>query len=212
MSVNILILSDSVALPRQEPEHTNYTDTWPNLLKENGYTVFQCSIGGATLPDIRKQCFYYNPSCYKIDAVILQCGIVDCAPRFLRKYELAFFQRLPKIGPKIIQLLNKNWIRKLRGITYTSKLRFEKNIKSICNYFINNNIYFISIVPPNENYEVILNGITKNIKAYNDILFNHTNVIDINGIETFGVMPDHHHLNKEGHQFVCDKIIKQLSE
>ena len=211
MSFRVLLLTDSVSLPREKPEHTKYRDTWPELLRKAGHEVIQCSIGGATSGDLLKQCFFYNGECFDVDVVIVQCGIVDCAPRFLTKIELKIFQSIPIIGKRIIRLMNKNWIRKIRKITYTKKAKYLQNIKSIENSFKNSAVYFLTIAPAHKEYETILNGVTKNILDYNELLVKNVKSIDINGVEKEGIMSDFHHLNEKGHLFICERIINQLN-
>ena len=71
----ILLLTDSLAMPREEPELTLYEDTYPYLLRKK-YEVFQFSKGGGLMKEFVEQTFYYNQ--YRPDVVILQIGIVDC--------------------------------------------------------------------------------------------------------------------------------------
>lgn len=211
MKLKILVITDSVALPRITPEFTKYEDTWPELLRKAGHTVYQCSIGGATSSQLRSQCAYYNNECFDVDIVIIQCGIVDCAPRFLKRIEVEILKNIRYFGPFIIQTLNKNWFRKLRNVTYTPKKLFRENIKAINDSFVDSTVFFINIIPSTEDYEKRLKGITNNINVYNQILENSVNVIDIKNIEYFGVMKDHHHLNFNGHQYIFDMISRQIS-
>ena len=54
----ILIISDSLALPRSNPEETLYEETYPYLLKKD-YEVMQLSYGGGTIGEIVHQAHYY---------------------------------------------------------------------------------------------------------------------------------------------------------
>ena len=88
----ILILSDSLALPRNKPETTVVEDTYPYLLK-NHFEVYQCSIGGGMVEDLLKQSFYFSQ--FQPDIVILLSGIVDCAPIAYSFREESLFKNTP---------------------------------------------------------------------------------------------------------------------
>lgn len=81
-----MILTDSLSLPRVFPEKCKFEDTYPYLLRRMGLHVHQVSIGGATSDTLVSQLHYHLPFNPKI--IILQVGIVDCAPRFARKSEV----------------------------------------------------------------------------------------------------------------------------
>jgi len=202
--MRILILTDSVSLPRKVPERTSYAQTYPALLKDSD-EVYQISIGGATSEDILKQCVYYSQ--FEVDIVILQVGIVDCAPRFMTKGELAFFKRIPFFGLRIIKILNTSFIRKLRKLTYTTEHKFERNISGIINSFKEKKVIVLGIIPAVEQYEKTLPGVSKNITRYNAILQKTPFFVDLTGIESYGMMTDHHHVNAEGHLFIYSKLI-----
>lgn len=211
MSLQLLVLTDSVSLPREHPEHTYYKNSWPELLRKEGHNVIQCSIGGATITDLVKQCFYYNEKCFEIDVVLVQCGIVDCAPRFLKRSELKLLQSLPVVGKKLITALNKNWVRKLRKITYTPSKKYIEGVKAIQTAFKNSNVLFLEIAPAHQNYEKALTGITKNIHLYNALLAANSSTIKLDGVEKEGMMSDYHHFNEAGHRFVFNQIKKALN-
>ena len=210
----IVLFTDSLALPREEPETTLYEDTYPFLLKKE-YEVFQFSKGGGLLNEFVEQTFYYNQ--FKPDIIILQIGIVDCAPRAFSKLEEAILQSnalfrlfrryLSKCG------LSKK-IRNARKLSWTSKLSYQQG----CEYFVSNfpqaEVFALSIVPPSEEYEKQVPGISQKINEYNAILREvfKNKLIDISNISAEGVMSDHHHLTKIGHAFVYKKIINKISQ
>ena len=206
----VLILTDSLGLARDTPEHVSYEDTWPSLVRKDGYYVHQVSIGGATSDFILKQIPYHKG--FDPDIVIVQLGIVDCAPRFARKGEIEALRKIPFLGNKILGLLNKPFIRKRRRITYTSLSNFRKNVLAIKASF-SVPVYFLTIVNASEGYEAMLSGITENINNYNRIILEIADKKDISltGIEKQGVMSDFHHLNKRGHSIVSSKVLRVLN-
>jgi hypothetical protein len=203
VSLRLLILSDSLALPRTEPEFCSQRETWPELLRSHGHQVTQVSIGGATTHDLLKQCFYYRKECLGIDAVIVQAGIVDCAPRFAGKLELKAYQAIPVIGKRIIKGLNRNWVRKARKISYVGPEKFKKNIAKIVANYSPLPVLLIGIVPAAEAYEKKLSGVTRNIGRYNEILEAAGTFLSLSEIPSTGIMSDHHHLNAAGHSYVA---------
>jgi lysophospholipase L1-like esterase len=198
MGKRILLLTDSVALPRNKPEVCSHDKTYPELLKSEGHIVQQISMGGATSSDILKQVDYYlsfNP-----DYIFIQVGIVDCAPRLFTKFELDFYRRVGPIGKMAFKLRKK----KNKVFTHTSSFKF--NINTIIKKFNTSALFFIGIIPSSEKYEQILPGITKNIKEYNNILALTGKYISNEDFDLNGVMSDGHHLNAYGHQQLFDKI------
>jgi hypothetical protein len=203
--MKILILTDSLGLPRLKPELCSFEETWPIVLKNKYPNIHQVSIGAATSQVILKQINYqkaFNP-----DVVILQVGIVDCAPRFMSRKELDITYGLGSFGKGLRFLFNRNWIKKLRNISYTHEVEFEKNIIDIKKSFTCP-VITIDILPADEGYERLLPGVTNKISAYNNILKQHFEYLveskDV--INHKGIMTDHHHLNKIGHAYFVTKI------
>lgn len=206
MGLDILILTDSLALPRLQPDYCHQNDTWPSLLRMQGHQVTQISIGGGTSHDLVSQSNYYKKETIDIDLVIVQSGIVDCAPRFAHKLELKFYKILPLVGKSIIKLLNRNWVRQVRNITYMPPKKYKRNIELLKQHFHPKPVFFLEILPAQEAYEPLLRGITKNTELYNSILKETGSSIDLSQIPVTGIMSDFHHLNAEGHQFIFEKI------
>ncbi len=205
----LLIFTDSLSLPRSHPQVVTHPETWPEMLRKEGFEVCLSAIGGATLKDLQKQLFYFQNDAY-FDAVIVQSGIVDCAPRFVKKWELKILQSIPFLGKKILSCLNKNWVRQARNITYHSPGKFSQSVRTFEDAF-SCPVVFLGILPATEAYENTLPGITKNIDAYNQILSSAKHFVSLNTIPTEGIMSDHHHLNTKGHQFVKEKVCEKLT-
>lgn len=203
--MKILLLTDSLGLPRFKPEVCSFEETWPFLLKSIYPNTHQVSIGAATAQVLLKQVNYqkaFNP-----ELVILQVGIVDCAPRFMSRKELDFTYALGNIGKGVRFLFNRKWLKNLRKISYLNETEFKNSIEKIRSSF-NCPVIAIGILPASEEYEKLLPGVTAKILSYNNILKNGTEkFIDTNEIiKISGIMSDHHHLNKAGHLFIFQKI------
>ncbi len=210
----IVLFTDSLALPRKVPEMTSIEDTYPYLLKKN-FDVYQFSKGGCLISELLEQTFYYSQ--YRPDYVILQCGIVDCAPRAFSWSEESFL-RLTRIGRllrKAISItITTKRIRNFRRKSWTELKSFE----CLCNAFVNQfdgiPVYALSILPATSEYELQVPGISKKIKEYNIVLSRvfGDRLIDLSGIPVEGIMSDHHHLTQEGHIYVYESIMDKLKK
>jgi lysophospholipase L1-like esterase len=209
--MKILILSDSLALPREKPEVCRYEQTWPQLIRNDGHMVNQVSIGGATSADLLRQSVYHTS--FHPDVVILQVGIVDCAPRFLTASEKKVLLKIPFAGKSLIRGLNKAWVRKLRNLTYVPLVPFKANIEGILKAFQACKCLCVAIIPARKEYETQLPGITDKIKTYNEVLERTpAGYISLDDFPDHGVMSDHHHLNEAGHSYIFMQIKELLKK
>lgn len=211
----ILVLTDSLGLPRETPELVEYEETYFYQLRKEftGAEFIQSSIGGATINVLSTQAEYLR--LLKPNIVILQSGIVDSSPRALTQFELDLVKRIPLISKYIAHLIrkNKSFLRKRRGITYTSHPIFEERLKHLRNVFSEATIVCLGIVPANKQYEENLPGVGKNIEMFNDSLRKEFGdlFIDNSDLVETGLMSDNHHLNKKGHKVVYQKLRQSLS-
>ena len=211
--IKILVLGDSLCLPRNEPEKVNLWQTWPYLLKiNNDFEVIQLGIGGATIKNLYEQSSYYFPS--EPDIVIIQVGIVDCAPRALGNLEKEIINSNRLLSYLFHHLLPTKFMRRIRKKTYTNSSDFSSYILKIKNRFSNSKIIWIGIVPVSGDYEKTVPGISGNIIKYNKIIeeklicnniFCSTDAIPLDGI-----MSDHHHLSSIGHEWIFQKISRLI--
>jgi hypothetical protein len=209
----ILILTDSLGLPRSEPEICEYHESWPYKLSISDNIVQQVSLGGATLIDLIRQIEYHKG--FNPDFVFLQCGIVDCAPRALYKFEIHLLKMIGKPGRLILNLLysKRNFLRKYRNIKRTKESDFKKGIIHLKKIY-GRKLYTLSIINPSDNYENKVPGIKKNVSIYNRILkdTNGEGYLDLNRIPHDFIMTDFIHLNNKGHDFIFKKITDLLTE
>jgi hypothetical protein len=206
--MKLLIFSDSLSLPREIPEVCKYNETWPERLRMSGHEVCISAIGGATINDLLKQTFYFKNSA-NFNAIIVQSGIVDCAPRFVKKWELKVLQSIPYLGSKILSLLNSNTVRRVRKITYTKVSTFEKALVRFELSF-SCPVFFIEIAPATKEYERQLPGVKKNIDCYNQLIQQHKH-ISLHNLPQEGLMTDGHHLNPLGHLFIAQQVLNCLN-
>ncbi|HEY9049471.1 MAG TPA: SGNH/GDSL hydrolase family protein [Ohtaekwangia sp.] len=207
----ILVVGDSLTLPRDKPETCVYQNTWPELLKKS-FIVHQVSIGGGTIRDLHRQLEYYKA--YNPDIVILQSGIVDCAPRSLSQFEVMVLEKNWFTRKFFLPLVKRNskFLRKVRGKTYTPAGTFSSFLDKIKKQLPGAKIYSLAILPTNDQYELVVPGITKKVKEYNEILKKHfgTGFISLDEIDRKGIMSDHIHLNEIGHLYVYNILMNTI--
>jgi hypothetical protein len=210
----IIVVTDSLGLPRNTPEEVKLEDTYIDMLREKykAHKILNVSIGGATIDMLSSQLIHYynavNP-----DLVIFQAGIVDCAPRALKKWETSLLERI-SIFKKLYNLFIKKHtvkLRQKRGITYTPLDKFSAIVQRIQTAF-QDKIYWLGILPATDKYEEQLPGIQYNISKYNHALETliKGNFISTSDCEPAYVMSDHHHINKLGNLFLYKKLAEVI--
>ncbi|CAJ0809861.1 hypothetical protein LMG19087_00577 [Ralstonia wenshanensis] len=204
----ILLITDSLAFPRREPEVVRYEETYISLLKAEfpDYDFIHVGRGGGTIVDLYKHTSYFHAT-VEPALVLMQCGIVDCAPRTLTVVEQQIITRLPILGTFIGAMVKRyaKHLRRWRGITYTPLSTFIEYIKRFESLY--NDVYWIGILPAVPEYEAHINGIAKKINQYNDALRQYQ-FISTDEFVVDDIMTDFHHLNRSGHR----KMFKKLAD
>lgn len=203
----VLFITDSLGFPRLEPEAVMYEDTYISLLKEEfpGCDFIHLGRGGATIIDLYKHSTYYHGT-LKPDLVIMQCGIVDCAPRALTIMEQQVLTRLPVLGRPLTALVRRysKALRKARKMTYTPVETFAQYVARFEALF--DDVHWIGILPAMEAYDTKLEGIRRNIEIYNAVL-RRNKYIDTGHFHAFDIMTDFHHLNCTGHRKMFEALL-----
>ena len=213
--LKILIITDSLGLPRK---HGEYESTWPVIIKQqfSDYEYITLNIGGMTSSELVSQLSYYDK--FEPILVIIQDGIVDCAPRAVKQNET-----LRKLFLKSITKLNKSFGDKLfsflikyRCASYVSIDLFKKNIEKVKSQF-SCPVLWIEIVSATH-LEDLLPGVLGKIANYNNALDNmyNANFIKLPTINDSCFIADGHHLSTKGHKEVannlCIKILSVLNK
>lgn len=209
----VLLLSDSLALPRHIPEKVVYEDTWIELFRSANpdSIISQLSIGGATIDRLWGQYFYHKN--FRPDICIIQCGIVDCSPRAFTEFEQYVINSnryTRKIGNMVIPKI-KRFLRKNRYIQLTSQGKFRSTLELFKAEKMRTIV--VGIIPAPAEYNITVPRISENITRYNEILeevFGDL-FIDTNDITSDCLMSDFHHLNKIGHAAVFEKIQSKIN-
>jgi len=127
--MKIMCIGDSMGLPR---EHVKYEETWVSRIKNEFSKVdFLINCQRSQTTNVLKSidCLeYYNP-----EIVIIQLGIVDCAPRILNRNTLFYkiLSRLPNsIQTKIWGVVKKVKKRSVNTVDVDEK-KFEDNLNPV---------------------------------------------------------------------------------
>lgn len=212
----VLIIGDSLCLPRYKPEKVDFNETWPSLLKRTGlFEISQIAIGGGTLYNLLEQSDYYLPS--EPDIVIIQSGIVDCAPRAIGSIEKEIVRSSRVLNFLVRKLYPYRFMRKYRNITFTKPSHFADMVNKMKMKFSDRRTIWIGIIPAVPEYENHVPGISKNIRQYNAFIqsimaTDGGTFLDTTNLPLNGLMSDHHHLNTTGHSWIFNQIFTELSK
>lgn len=222
----ILIVGDSLALPRSEDAETvSYESTWPYLLKKMSvhYDVINFSIRARNIKHCINDIGEIN--LIKPSVLIFQVGIVDCAPRIFTPREKFILRYLPK---KLRQIVIKSRSQKRKQITSKNPLKYvvtkpdifgnsyKKLLQEISAINPSTKILIVPILYHHETMESKSPGISDNIKLYNSIINNLSsssnvkilNHIDIKEQDCF--CRDGYHLSELGNYKLLQKIAENI--
>lgn len=216
------LLTDSLGLPRATPSLVHPKQTWPSLLRgdvKDGVSVddvVHIGIGGATVHQLSSQLAYALASAP--DALVVQCGIVDCAPRALRRWERDALARVPG-GKRVAKLVEQNAraLRRLRDVAFTPPAAFSTAVRAMRDKAKPARLLWVGIAPASAEYERAVPGITARVRSYNGLLqaalgADYVDVDGLGAVDDGGLCADHHHLTVGGHAFVAERVRARLRE
>lgn len=221
----ILIIGSSMALPRLEVPFEN---TWPyklqNYFQNDYFFIDRCKRASSTNrlknegsghgdkikgSDLLE---YYEPK-----IVITQIGIVDCAPRLIKRFSLIV--KLVNISPKFIKntfysILKNYRNRKVKYADLTRdefKANWENYIQRAAS--IKTEIICVLISEPSSIVKEKSPEIKKAIDIYNSILIELSiRYVNFTIVEAYSqsqidlISLDEFHVNEEGHDILFNKI------
>lgn len=202
----ILVVTDSLGFPRREPEMLRYEDTYIGLLKAKypQYDFIHQGYGGATIRELLQHTSYFDQT---LDPalVIIQSGVVDCAPRALTRIEHHVVSNLPFLKRLLVPLVKgySPFLRRVRKITYTSPEDFSAYVEQFEERF--GNVVWLGIVPSTREWEERVVGIGRQIDLFNAILARHK-FISTDDLVAQDIMSDHHHPNASGHKKIFERL------
>jgi acyl-CoA thioesterase-1 len=174
MKKSILIVGDSLGLPR---ENISYDKTWPYKLTSTleEYHVI-CKLQRALTTIMINSGVYFDwLEFYTPSDVILQVGIVDCSPRYLKNG--GFLMRLIGIAPTFIKSQVWKLIKRFRHRSSSnadvSIEDFEKNLLRYINRCEKINVERIFIVKIAKSGNAMIKQnpeVLKQIELYNKVI------------------------------------------
>ena len=233
----IKIYGDSLSLPRPQ-DGVNYGDEYALIVQRDlaalrgaETVVYNRSKGGATVKDLASS--YRNDRNYMRagGVVVIQCGVVDCAPRPLPAFMRSVLGYAPGLFRKgAVGFLHRNRAGILRaglGTRLTSKKAFERIMKGWLEETAGQEelVLVVNIAPTTEAMEEHSPGFQASIDHYNGIITEsvesaHSDkvmLIDVNGaikksgaVTDFVNRDDGHHITAKGHELYAGLMIEKI--
>jgi len=203
-----LFITDSIGLPRSRgKDKVSLDETYIHLTKAKrpDLEIIHIGVPAGTITELHRVAEYYQSSAPKY--VVLQVGIVDCAPRALGIFEFEIIKRFHvyRVIKPFARLL-----RKYRYICYTKPAKFEETLIQLKGLFEESIFIASGILPSCREYEQAVPSVTSRIEEFNSIIQRHTVFIDNRSFPRDGIADDFHHLNVHGNQLLADKILVHL--
>lgn len=221
MPKRLLIVTDSLGAPRCEPATVSYEETWVYPVKKHfegqGYDVFCITYNGLHAGELLSLA-ETKLTLYHADIAILQCGLVDCAPRVMTEREMLVV-RLLHIQKPVKFLAHKYHaaLSKWRNISLYTVEQFDERIAKTVRILKSGKkciVVQVPIAPACNGYLAKSPLIATNIKKFNAVLEKNSDSY-LKNFENFSAddadplfMDDFHHLNTRGHKILADIVIK----
>jgi hypothetical protein len=231
--VNLYVYSDSLAF-RRLGQARDLSFTYPFVLKELVETRLGIRAnlmlrggGGATVTHIREVLVsdsgYSGGDNSTINIAIIQCGIVDCAPRPITYLAAPLLRRVPIVGMHILAALtsHRSGIQRMWSYTVTSKRRFAKEYARIIATCHNSFIRPIAVgLPlPTLTIERRSPGFRRSASIYNGLIRDALpgSFCDIEQQMTESsratvLLDDGHHLTEAGHRLYAEALFVHLQK
>lgn len=218
---NIVIIADSLGMPRKKI--LLYDDTYSSLIEKTlpEWDLF-CRCRRRNDSKLGLESFEKDILGFKPDVIVTQIGIVDCAPRTLKKKERKILQDMLKILPGFISPFiwdffrrERKQITKRRRIVYVEKNQYVENMEKIIKKTreVGAIPIIIGICQTHQVNKDKSYNLEKNIEDYNFELKKTAkkqgaDFIDVNSKGTSILLPDGIHLNVKGHRYVANQIVE----
>lgn len=221
----ILIVADSMAMPRGE---VKYENTWIYKLQqylESDYIIIDKTKRASTSERLVEEGGGYKNikegadllEHYEPNIVIIQIGITDCSPRYLNKNKL--FTKILNRSPQIIQNTIYSFLKKYssRKPKYSdvSPDKFRENLETYIQraFLLNTTIIALSISPVTSLFQQKSPHINNNINHYNalmkDLENRHENFKVISPLANLNfneIAVDELHYNEVGHHIIFETL------
>jgi hypothetical protein len=147
------------------------------------------------------------------DATFVEVGIVDVSPRIVSKQLYPYASRMPGFS----KLQRSKRLHKAFGKPWVSPEQFNQNIAAIDEQLslFSRQVYYIEIAKPAHYFKQNVGDFSESVEVYNRIISQCVGagrfIACWNGqpVPEF-LLPDGHHLSKEGHLAVAEKCLARL--
>lgn len=233
--MKIVILADSLALPREEDGNKIlYEATYPFLLdqslrehlKERAPLVIERGMRRRTIEYVLDD-WLEMVEMRRPEVVVVHVGIVDCAPRVFLRREGQLVEKLRPAALKkfVFDFVHRHRRRiiELRPRVYVDPVRFKNLVERVvekAREFDVRSLIFINIITPPDEMEGRSPGFQKNVEIYNRILSEQgaaagVDVIDLNKLiqqkgGTSKLTVDGIHINEVGHKMLAQELEKHF--
>jgi lysophospholipase L1-like esterase len=235
MLSKVLILADSLALPREGADDIPYESTYPYLLEERLRRHYRVPPIILERGMRRRTIEYVLDEWFELvelrtpDLIIIHVGIVDCAPRIFLRRERQFVEglRWRRLRESILKFVHQHraWIIRTRRRVYVPLDRFRPLVQNVVDKARQQKtpVVFVNIIEPADEIEKRSPGFQENVRLYNQVLAGHADgqhvlLVDLNSIviehgSAQMLTADGIHIDRQGHELLAgelEKIIHQF--
>lgn len=231
--VNVFVYSDSLAFRRSEqPQDLRFT--YPFVLQRAiesrlgiRANLIMRGNGGATIVDVhatlRRDTGYFAGDPRAANVAVIQCGIVDCAPRPFTYAFVPVLRMVPLVGDRLLGTLVKNRpvIQQLGSYRAVSKRRFAKEYRALARtcQIASMRPVAIGMPLPTDAIERRSPGFRASVAAYNELIRQAVPeaYCDVErGIpdaerERY-LLGDGHHLTELGHRLYAESALAHIEK
>lgn len=220
----VLVLGDSLTFGRPK-YHISNDDTWPSQIEASGFRVFHRGMGGASSKSVLDEARHLYG--YMIDEVsnrqppfdlcFIQVGIVDYTPRLLSQKLHRVIGVFPGGGRVVAALSRFGPLIRLVGKPWVSLVEFQRNVMNILDLCskLAADVVFIEIAKPAHFLIDNCGDFSGVVHQYNSVLRDASNDGYLPVFENLDLgdllLPDGHHLTKDGHKRIAQQILNYLS-
>lgn len=228
MLSKILILADSLALPREGSDDSPYESTYPYLLERRLRShypdppiILERGMRRRTIEYVLDEWFELV-ELRAPDLIVVHVGIVDCAPRIFLRRERQIVEglRWRWLRTRILNFVHHHRARiiRTRRRVYVPLDRFRGLVQNAITKARESKtpIVFVNIIEPPDEIEKRSPGFQENVRLYNEVLAQHAggehmHLVDLNAIvrEHGGAQKltiDGIHINRQGHELLADEL------
>ncbi len=240
--VLVRVYGDSLSMPR-EFESIPFYCTYPEIFRQSLEPVYPgkriClynrSSGGGMIKtlwaDYQVDSTYFRPD--KGDILIIQCGIVDCAPRPVPSFLGKFIATMPEIIQDIVKKFLHNYRPHILQSGFSWRHIMPREFKSTLIQWLTtakkdfSRVYVYNIAPTNASIEAHSPGLSSSIELYNKLIFSSIKSVaaenvylmdvhkaissSVSGVSKYINDRDGHHITIEGHKLFAQMIASHES-